>query len=107
MEYALESIAVAEDTWITHNLVVLIDVKIDIATLDQLHRVEVSLIFMIEVVKVNEVRVRETRDRSKLSLEVVKCAGIVELEFLECEFSIVYGIVYAIDMPHPSCTKLT
>ena len=107
MEHPLESVAVAEDTWVTHDLVVLIDVKVDVATLDQLHRIEVSLIFMVEVVKIHEVRVREARDRSKLSLEVVKRARIVELELLEREFSIVYGIIYAIDMPHPSCTKLT
>ena len=80
LKHTLKSIAITQDTRVAHDVVVLVDIEVDVSPLDQLHRIKIALILVIEIVEVHEVRVREVRDRAELSLKIMERARIIELE---------------------------
>ena len=91
-----------EDLGVLVDGVRLVDVNVEVDALDQLHRVEVEPVLVVEVVKGHEVAVVQAGDGPELAFEVVQRPRVAELQDLERELSSAHRVEDDKDVAHPA-----
>ena len=90
----------AQDVGIIDDQVGAVDVDVQVNAVDELHGVEVAAFFGVQVVERDEVPVAQARDGAKLTLKVVECSRIRELEDLERDVAPAHRVEDGEDIAH-------
>ena len=83
------------------------DVIQEVDALDELHREEPLVFFREELVKRDEIRVRDVRERTKLVLETVERVGLGAPQSLYGDEDAALAVIRAIDDPEATRAQTT